>query len=151
MSQKDSQKTTINGRTYEVFKLPPLVAQDVLIDILQAFAPAAPEIVAIATSSAIPGEALVSGQDVSVLSKLAASLDKGKMRELCAIMAKYTHCNGVPLEPTFDETFRGDLPSLYKWLWFCLAVQFGNFSGPVQSALRQVAAVDGSQGQSQST
>lgn len=145
MSQKDSKKITIAGRTFEVFKLPPLVAQDVLVDIIQTVAPAAPEVAAVAMSQAKPGEDLVSGQDVSILSKLASGLDKAKLRELCSIMAGVTHCDSAPLDKTFDAVFLGDLPSLYRWLWFCLEVQFGNFSGPVQDALRRITQVVGPQ------
>jgi len=151
MSQKDSQKTSIGGHAYEVFKLPPLDAQDVLIDIIQAVAPAAPEVAAIATAPGASGEELVSGQDLSIITKLASGLDKVKMRELIAIMAGVTHCDGAPFGNTYMEVFRGDLPSMYKWLWFCLQVQFGNFSALVQSALSRAARGNEHQGKSPST
>lgn len=143
MSQLDSESTTIGDHKFEIFKLSPLEAQDTLIDIVQALAPAAGEI-----AGAIEGGVnnlldsdLASPRVGAAVSKLVAGLTKDRMRALVATMRGVTHCDGQPLERSFEVVFRGDLPLMYRWLWFAIKVQFGNFSGLVQNALSQAARV----------
>lgn len=143
MSQHKPQTKTIAGREYSVCKLDPLTAQDVLIDIIQALAPAAPEVAKIAKSMAdgdVEGGEDVSFEDASVIGTLAQGLSKAKMRELIATMRRVSQCDGKPLDSVFEAVFLGDLPSMYRWLWFCLAVQFGNFSELARSALSHAQA-----------
>ena len=138
MSQLDSQTKNINGHKFEVFKLPPLVAQDVLIDIGQVLAPALGK-AATAVDSVKGGNPLDMDIDDPRISTAVASLAQGvtkeKMRELVRIMADVTHCDGTPLPKIQEVVFRGDLPLMYEWLWFALQVNFGNFSGWLGDAI----------------
>ena len=140
MAQIDSQSISINGRTYQVFKLPPLTAQDVLIDLAQALAPAASELTKI-----LDGQKDIATLERQIdpgaaIGKIAMGLTKEKMRDLVSVMQNVTHCDGKELGPVFDAVFSGDLPAMYQWLWFALRVQFGNFSGLVNSVLTRAAS-----------
>lgn len=138
MSQLDSQTKDIAGQRFEVFKLPPLVAQDVLIDIGQVLAPALGR-AASAVESVQGGNPLDMDLDDprigSAIAALVQGISKEKMRELIRIMADVTHCNGTPLAKTLEVTFRGDLALMYQWLWFALQVQFGSFTGWLGDAI----------------
>ncbi len=148
MTQKQPHTTTISGRTFTVYKLPPMDAQDILIELLQALSPAAPEIAKIAMDQdkRDDDEQIVSPEDVSVITKIAAGLSQDMMRRLVGTMATVTEYGGTRLaapadallpSAPYNEVFRGDLPLMYQWLWFCLKVQFGNFSVLAQGVLSQ--------------
>ncbi len=138
MSQLESQTKSIGKHRFEVFKLPPLVAQDVLIDIGQVLAPALGKAVT-AMDSVPDGNPLdLDIDDPRIGSGIAAlgqSISKAKMRELVNTMADVTHCDGKPLLHVMEAVFRGDLPLMYQWLWFALQVNFGNFTGWLASAI----------------
>ena len=123
MSQLESQTRTIGAHKFEVFKLPPLVAQDVLIDIGQVLAPALGK-AASAVESVQGGNPLDMDLDDPRIGTAIAALSRGitkeKMRELVRIMADVTHCDGTPLPKTLDAVFRGDLALMYQWLWVAL-------------------------------
>lgn len=142
MSQKDSQSKEIGGHTFTVFKLPPLTAQDVLIDIGQVLAPALGQ-----AAAAFGGDQVENVMDLDVddpriatgLAALAKGLTKVRMRELVKTLAEVTHYDGKPLPKVLNEVFRGDLPLLYQWLWFALQVQFGNFTSWLGAAIKGVS------------
>lgn len=151
MSQLDSQEKEIRGHTFVVFKLPPLTAQDVLIDIGQVLAPALGQ-----AANAFGGEGVDNVLDLDVddpriaagIAALAKGVTKQRMRELIKTMAEVTHCDGKPLLKTMEMTFRGDLPLMYQWLWFALQVQFGNFTSWLGAAIKGVSVtVKGAQSQ----
>ena len=134
MSQLESQVRTIEGHKFEVFKLSPLDANDVLIDIGHALAPALGEAAKIyGAMSEEEGNPLDLDTDDprigSAIAALAQNITKPKMRELINTMASVTHCDGTPLPRVMEKVFRGDLPLLYQWLWFSLTANFSNFSG----------------------
>lgn len=136
MSQLESQKRTIGVHEFEVFKLPPLTANDTLIDLGQILAPA------ITKAAAVGGQGPDSPLDLDIddpriasgISALAAGITKEKMRELIRTMADVSHCDGKPLPKVMDAVFRGDLPLMYRWLWFSLEVNFGNFTAWLENA-----------------
>jgi hypothetical protein len=142
MSQLDSQTKTIGNHRFEVFKLPPLTAQDVLIDIGHVLAPALGKAVSVMGE---PNTANLFDLDVddptisAGITALARGITKEKMRELVNTMAGVSHCDGKPLPKVMEIIFRGDLPLMYQWLWFALAVNFGNFSKWLGSAIGDVS------------
>ena len=104
MSQLDSETTTIDGHTFAVFKLPPLDAQDTLLDIIHALAPAAGDIAGVYESGAtedLLDADLSSPQIGSAISNLAQGLTKERMWELVGTLMGVTHCDGTPLKKTF--------------------------------------------------
>lgn len=145
MSQLDSQTKTIGGHRFEVFKLPPFDAQDVLIDLSQILAPA----IGKAASAFDAASSVQSPLDLDVddpriasgITALVQNITKPKMRELINTMAGVTHCDGTPLQKTMEITFRGDLPLMYQWLWFALEVNFGNFTGWLGDAIKGVTGM----------
>jgi hypothetical protein len=113
-----------------------------LIDIGQTLAPALGKAATAAASDA--GDSLFD-LDVddprisSGIAALAGSISKEKMRMLINTMAKVSRCDGTPLQKTMEITFRGDLPLMYKWLWFALEVNFKNFSDWLSDAISGVS------------
>jgi len=144
MTQKDSQTRNIGAYKFEVFKLPPFDAQDVLIDIGHILAPALGK-----AATAIGSMSVESALDMDVddpristgIAALMQGVTKEKMRELINTMAKVTHCNGQPLVRTMDEVFRGDLPLMYQWLWFAMEVNFKNFTDWLGTAITGVTGM----------
>lgn len=142
MSQLDSETKEIGGHQFTVFKLPPLTAQDVLIDIGQVVAPALGKAASVLGSESGENPLDMDVDDPRIATGLAAlsqSITKKRMRDLVETMAEVTVCDGTPLPKTMEMTFRGDLPLMYQWLWFALQVQFGNFTGWLGSAIKGVS------------
>lgn len=143
MSQLEAQEKAIRGHTFKVFKLPPLDAQDVLIDIGQAFAPALGKgmsAVGSLGSADSPLDLDVDDPRISTaLATLAQNISKAKMRELINTMAGVSWCDGKKLPAVMDAVFRGDLPLMYQWLWFALTVNFGNFTEWLGGAIKNVS------------
>lgn len=147
MTQITPHEETIDGKVFVVHKLPPLEAQDLLIDILNAVSPAVGAIGgAIKGDDSVPlserevdGNALAGG-----IGALVRGLDKKMMRSMVDTLANVSTVDGMKLKTQLPIVFREDLALMYKWLWFALGVQYRNFlellpSG-VQSALGKVAA-----------
>jgi len=153
MSQLEAQEKAIGGHTFRVFKLPPLDAQDVMIDIAQALAPALGA--GIGAAGALGTAASPLDLDVddprisSAVATLAQNISKAKMRELVNTMAGVSWCDGKKLPVVFEAVFRGDLPLLYQWLWFAMQVNFGNFTDWLGGAISGLAGLTKA-GQSQS-
>lgn len=139
MSQLDSQTKEIGGHKFEVFMLPPLDANDILIDIGKAIAPAIGK-AANALGAAADADLLdldVDNPQISAgIAALAEQITKEKMRDLIRKMASVSHCDGTPLPKTMEVVFRGDLPLLYRWLWFALEVNFKNFTDWLGGAIK---------------
>lgn len=139
MAQRDSKKETIGEHKYEVFMLPPKVANRMLVEMLKAVGPALGEIVD-GTEGGL--KRLLDEKDTTnvkvakAIESLVANLDADTLDRHMATLASVTHANGAALEPTFDLHFMGDLPAMYKWYFFALRANFGNFS----SALASVSA-----------
>lgn len=139
MSQLESQTKKIGKHRFEVFKLDPLDAQDVLIDIGQVLAPALGKAVG-AVGTLNGGDSLldmeVDDPRVSTaVAALAQGVTKAKMRELIDTLAAVSLCDGKKLPAVMAVVFRGDLPLMYQWLWFALVVNFGNFTDWLGSAI----------------
>jgi hypothetical protein len=141
VSQNDGETETIDGDTYKVLMLDPLVATDLLADIGEILGPSLAAI-----GSALGGE----DQIKSVLENTETGMadfgpaleravgeffkrfSKAKQREVIGILSKVTSVvkpNGEEpgLDKIFSSHFRGRLGALYKWLGFALKVQFKDF------------------------
>lgn len=141
MSQLDSETRQIGIHKFTVFKLGPLQAQDILIDIGQVLGPALGKAAAALDTMKQDESLLDMDVDDPRISKGIAALVQGitkeRMRSLIATMATVTHCDGRPMTPNVMEVvFRGDLPLMYQWLWFSLQTNFGNFFGWATGAIR---------------
>lgn len=145
MSQKEAQEKKIGDHTFTVFKLPPLDAQDVLIDIGQTLAPALGRAVNTVGSLGDSESLLdidVDDPKVSAgLTALMQGITKEKMRSLVNTMAEVSQCDGKRLTQVMPEVFRGDLPLMYQWLWFALVVNFGNFTDWLAGAIKGVSGL----------
>lgn len=152
MSQTDSKTKTIDGHTFEVFKLDPFTAQDILIDLGQAIGPALGN-VAGGIAKLTGNEKAESLLDIDTsdpeigraVGALFSSLDKAMLRELINKMAEVTVYVGSEkkgkLPGIMAVLFRGNLRLMYQWLWFALEVNFGDFFGWVGTAIGDVTGI----------
>jgi hypothetical protein len=143
MSQQDGETTTIDGDTYRVLMLDPLIATDLLADLGKILGPS---VAAMASGLQGGGEdqitAILDGQS-DVTSSFGPSLEraireffervsKEKQREFIATLAAVTvvvkdNGEAPALKAIFSVHFRGRIGALYKWLAFALKVQFQDF------------------------
>ena len=136
MTQIDTHERQIDGRTFVVHKLPPLDAQDILIDIIGAVGPAIGHVAAGVKVPSGPNDAKGSslvdreidpGALAGGIQSLVGALDKDTMRLMVNTFAKVSMVDGMPLAEQIPILFREDFALMYKWLWFALGVQFGGF------------------------
>lgn len=144
MSQMDFETTEIDGYTYKVFMLDPLVATDLVTDLCKMLAPVLGPLGGILVKE--KGDVLnkmldgFEPEDNTNVDKAIERavlgffnmLDKVKQREMIAIMSKVTVlvCDDgkePQLTRVFSKHFQGRLKALYKWLLFALKVQFRDF------------------------
>ncbi len=159
MSQTDAKSRTIDGHTYKVMMLDPLVASDVLIDIGKVLAPALGAIGGFALGDKDAVAKLLDGEDGAEGEKESESrlspaferaviglvdrLDKAKLREIVDLLAKVSFLVGsegeAQLRTVFPVHFRGRLKTMYRWLAFALEVQFADFFETIGPAIGRAA------------
>lgn len=143
MSQLDVQTRMISGHKFEVFKLGPFEAQDVLIDIGQVLAPAlgkaAKAFDAVKTDESLLDLDVDDPRVSTGIAALVQGITKDRMRQLIHTMAGVSRCDGKPLANVLEAVFRGDLPLMYQWLWFALQCNFGNFTSWAADAMKGVS------------
>jgi hypothetical protein len=144
MSQLDAETKEIDGHTYKVMMLDPLVATDLLADIGQILAPTLGAIGGVLAKE--KGDTLnkmfdgfEADDDTNIDAAIEKAVvgffqrfDKAKQRELIQTLAKVTVVvmpdgKEPRLQDTFQIHFRGRLKALYQWLAFALKVQFQDF------------------------
>lgn len=133
MAQIDTQTTALDGTEYEVAPLDPLVANDILVDILKVVGPALGAMDDGASDTMVEGS----------FRGLFERLDKAKLREIISILAKVTSVNlpggeSPQLPAIFTLHFRGKLGLMYRWLGFALRVQFGDFFDSAAPAIARL-------------
>lgn len=154
MSQLQSQTKAIAGRQFEVFKLPPLDANDVLIEIVEVVGPALGKLADASTKAKKTSILDLELDEIEVgdaIEFIARSLTKERLRSLIGTMSTVTHCDGKRLTEVFDIVFRGDLAAMYQWLFFAIEVNFGNFFDFLRSAIGRGREVVSQASQSPST
>jgi hypothetical protein len=151
MSQLESKTKTIDGHTFEVSMLDPFDAQDILVDIGQAIAPALGGVAAGAAKlvSSKAGSLLdvdISDPEIaSAITGLFKGIEKAKLRQLMLQLAEVTTYVGkqerVKLTQVYKVLFRGDLALMYRWFWFALTANFENFTGWAGDAISAVTGI----------
>jgi len=132
VSQLKAHEETIDGKLFVVYKLPPLDAQDLLIDILQALGPA--------LGTVAGGLGTTKGDDTPItereidpamlaggVGEFVRALDKATMRAMIKTLAEVSTVDGQKLPSAMAIVFRADISLMYRWLWFALGVQFTPF------------------------
>lgn len=144
MSQLDAETKEIDGHTYKVLMLDPLVATDLLADIGQVLAPSLGALGGILAKE--KGDTLskvFDGFEPEEQTNIDSAVEKAvvgffqkftkeKQRELIGVLAKVTVIvmpdgKEPRLQDVMQIHFRGRLKTLYKWLAFALKVQFQDF------------------------
>lgn len=156
MSQLDGETREIDGCTYTVYMLGPMVSHDLLVDVSKMIGPALGPVLDVL----LPGAAL--GKDLSKLeldagffsraaSSLFSGLDKATLKSVINTLAEVTHANGKPLKPIFEIHFRGRLHVMYQWLAFAMEVQWGKCFSALGSVVQARGAMMGAESPSPST
>lgn len=152
MTQLDGESKTIDGETYKILMLDPLVASDLLVDIAKVFGPALGVVGASLLKAENSKEALdqlldgvkSEGNDAEAATEeligdslekaligLIDRVEKSKLREIINIMTDVTSVqkgNDWPkLASIFSVHFRGKIKAMYQWLAFAIRVQYRDF------------------------
>lgn len=172
MSQVDFETKEIDGHTYKVYMMDPLLATDLLTDLCQLLAPALGALGGVLVKEkgdvlqkALDGFEESDKTNIDVAFERAVlgffgRLDKTKQREWIDMLAKVsvliTSEGKEPgLSTVLRKHFQGRVFAMYKWLAFALKVQFRDFFSGTDLGIGQIVqkamAVYGSQSTSQST
>lgn len=146
MSQFDAQTKTIDGEEFRVLMLDPLVANDLLVDILKTAGPALAALLAPVVKAPDSGAAFrdlldgssggetpaFDGEGIErAIVGLVDRLEKPKLREVISTLEGVTSVrkgDGWPqLSTVAPMLFRGRLKLMYRWLAFALRVQYQDF------------------------
>lgn len=135
MSQRTSKKQTIDGTEYEVFMLPPKKARRILVEMTKVIGPALGGIAGKGDLGKLM-DSDVSGIDwQAAISGLTEKLSDEMLDDHMSEFAKVTQVTGKGyLSEVFDAHFTGAVDSMFKWYWFALKVNFGNFFSALESA-----------------
>lgn len=149
MTQQQDHTIELDGLTFVVHKLDPLEAQDILIDLSHVLAKPAGRIVGAfgkgdGSGAPMPGEVAedeapsepesVFDLDVDLdklgggIEALMLSLDKQVARRIYHALAKVSHVDGKKVATVGPIIFAQNLGLMYRWEWFALRAQFGNFT-----------------------
>lgn len=168
MSQHDiAQSEDIDGFSYKVMMLDPLTAADIIADVGYILAPVMGALGGLLASGKkdvlasvldgdeAGGEALegaLGGSEAAIEKAVIGFFErfgKAKQRELIKLLSKMTLVvmpdgSEPGLEGIFAAHFRGRIKALYRWFWFAMKTQFGDFfdgqGTDMNRALAQVAA-----------
>ena len=143
MSQEDAQAKEIDGFTYDVSPLDPLVANDIWLDLVHVAGPTIGGLVGAFSKGGIDS-ALDNDPDPETLSNAIGGLfqriEKQKMREIMNTLASVTvvrlgNGKAPQLNQILKTHFRGKLGLMYEWLWFALSVQYSDFFARLKPAI----------------
>lgn len=134
MSQLEGTSEVIDGKTFEVYKLPPKISKRCLIRVLNMLGPAGPEIAKAIdqVDDAKPLEGQIS-KFGGALGALMQHADADILESVEAELAKVTTVDGVGLTKgaKYEEVFANDIGLSFKWMFFAMKVQWGNLFGPI--------------------
>lgn len=142
MSQRDSQKSIIDGHEYEVFMLAPKTARRILVEMVKVVGPALGQLV----DSTPGGISKIMEMDTegikwaSIIGELSTRLDADMLDAHMSALAEKTHVGGKPLAGVFDLHFMGGIGTMFKWYAFALKVNYGNFTGALESVSAHLPA-----------
>jgi len=129
MSQLKSESKEIDGNSYEVYMLPPMLSQDLLMDVAKMVGPALGPVLDKFFNGGNP-DVLSQELGADFFSRATSTffigLDKKVMRDVIGAMANVSNVDGRPLKVIFDIHFLGRLEIMYQWLMFAMRVQWGN-------------------------
>ncbi len=139
MSQLDSQTKEIGGHRYTVSMLDPLVAEDLLVTVVNVIGPSLG-----AVAGAIAGDSGNGGPETDALDRkippgaiesaigsFCLGVTRAQMREVIAMLTPVTTVEIGGKTPALDQIFavhfRGRLGKMNEWLMFAIKVQLGDF------------------------
>jgi hypothetical protein len=140
VSQLDAERKVIGGKTFEMYMLPPMESHELLMDVAKMVGPSlGPVLDKLFGEGRSKGEILEQELGAEFFTKAAsalfAGLDKKVLADVMGALRKVTFVDGACLDGTFDVEFKGNLDSMYKWLFFGMNVQWGKSLGALVSAV----------------
>lgn len=147
-------KTQINGMTYSVAQLPYSRGKKILVLLYKTLGPALAD--ALSKAPDISGDAEVSLGNftelapaiAAVVRTLADNLSENDFDQVVGTMAEFTNLIGpngelTPLTNAMEFHFGGNYSALFKWLGFCLKINYADFfseQGPLATLLAKAKA-----------
>lgn len=146
MSQAEGTSEKFGSRTFTVYRFPPKVARRHIAKLAKILGPSLGGVMeAGAKQHAQGGDA--NEADVPIGKLIADALERLEVdyvEELMDLCAEYTQCEpGGQLSTVYDAVFLNAPLDQFKWWWFALKVQFGDFfpglvdgSNPILQAIQ---------------
>ncbi len=134
--QTDAQSKEISGDIYQVYMLPPRIANKMFLRIVKTVGPSLGVLIEELDEDDVKGgiKGLMDNPDINgafigkVAKELCERLDEDEIERMMDSLAKVTEVEGKGiLFKVFDSHFQGMIGELYAWFAFALQVQFGNF------------------------
>ena len=155
MSQTEGTSETFGEavpRVFTVYRMPPKVARKHINRLAKILSPLFGGLVEAGQAEIAKG-GNAEEADVQVgklIAEAVESVDLDYLEKLMDVCAEYTVCEpGGELSKSYDAVFLGEPLTQYKWFWFALKVQFGDFFGALASDSNPIHRVitGGGQGQ----
>ncbi len=155
MGQGTITTETIEDTTYGVYMLDPLVANDMLVDIIKTIGPSVGAILGSLGEADSKDDALntkISSESMqAAFVEFSTRVSKIQLRETMNVLARKTEVQvgdtAKMLDSVFADHFRGRIGLMYRWFYFALKVQFADFflyMGPAIARATQAAGTAGS-------
>ena len=132
MSQLKAETTKIGDHEIQMFMLDPMTSHELLVDVATMVGPALGPVLdsilsgrSIGELDGILDENLGADFFTKATKELFSGLNKKTLREVIETFRKVTYVDGIELEKTFAEVFRGELDTMYKWIAWGMGVQWG--------------------------
>lgn len=148
MSQTTPETTTIGGKTYTMYMLPPMQSHDLLMDVAKmvgpSIGPVLDTVVGMLTGGGIE-QAMDTELGPSFFTKAAGAffggVDKKVIRDTIEAFKGVSEVNGAPLKGIFDAHFMGALEEMYQWVAWGMRVQWGKSLSALVAGLKDKGAI----------
>jgi len=140
MSQRTSEKTTIEGVEFEVFMLDPFAADSILHDLAHILGPSVGDWFGALAKKELSGEKSAGIQEglAGAVGGIFRRLEHSKTKQIMETLASVTVCDGGKLKDTYAITFQGRIGLMYKWAGFALKVQYQDFFDSAPAVIDQL-------------
>jgi len=133
----ETKDKTIDGKRVTVSQFPARRALNLKIRLIKLMGPSIVQLFgkAKAITTSMPVEDIIPAME-----RLTAALDPDQFVDLILELLSMTRVDGREACVNFDMEFAGNLPFVYKIVWYVLEVNFGNFFGQngIGKALNQL-------------
>lgn len=143
--QTQGTSKEIDGKSYTMFTLPPMLSHDLLMDFAKMTLPGIGPVV----DAIVGGKETVSAMEqelggnffTNAAKIIAENLNKATVKRLIEEFSKVTVVQGAgKLNEIFEAHFAGRLAAMYLWLAWGLEVQWGGLLGALKTSTQLQSA-----------